>query len=85
MDCQALKSFCNDKSLFIEVAQSYSHDHPEVVSLDNPIEVDLSLIFVTTNDPNTSNVPLFTHNCQIKHDLATLIMDNGIQKNHVRS
>ena len=70
-------------SLFAEVTQSYSPDHPEVVSLDNPIEADPSLILMTANEPNTSNVPLFTHNCQIKHELATLIMDNGSQKNLV--
>ena len=83
VDCQSLKSFRNNKSLFAEVTQSYSPDHLEVVSLDNPIEADPSLILMTANEPNTSNVPLFTHNCQIKHELATLIMDNGSQKNLV--
>ena len=83
VDCRALKSFRNNKSLFAEVTQSYSPDHPEVVSLDNPIEADPSLILMTANEPNTSNVPLFTHNCQIKHELSTLIMDNGSQKNLV--
>ena len=80
---RALKSFRNNMSLFAEVAQSSSPNHPEVVSLDNPIEVDPSLILMTANEPNTSNIPLFTHNCQIKHELATLIMDNGSQKNLV--
>ena len=35
------------------------------------------------NATNTSVAPLFTHNCQIKHELATLILDNGSQKNLV--
>lgn len=83
MDCRALKSFRNNKSLFAKVTQSYAPDNPEVVYLENPIEADLSLILMTANESNTSNVPLFTHNYQIKHELATLIMDNGSQKNLV--
>ena len=83
VDCWALKIIRNNMYLFVEVAQSSSPNHHEVISLDNPIEVDLSLILMTANEPNTSNVPLFTHNCQIKHELATLIMDNGSQKNLV--
>jgi hypothetical protein len=55
----------------------------EVVSLNNPIEVHPSLILMITNETRTCTVPLFTHNFHIKHELATLIMDNGIQKNLV--
>jgi len=36
---------------------------------------------MTTNELNISNVPLFTHKFQINHELATLILDNEIQKN----
>jgi hypothetical protein len=50
-------------------------------SLTNPTEVDPSLILMTTPKPNHHNVPLFTHNCQIKDELATLILDNDSQRN----
>jgi hypothetical protein len=81
VDCRALQNLHPNKTLFAEVAQSDSPDPPEVVSLKNPTEVDPSLILMTTNEHDTSHVPLFTHNCQIKHELATLILDNGSQKN----
>jgi hypothetical protein len=55
----------------------------EEVPLDNPTEVDPSLILMTHEDSNSSTQPLFTHNCQIKNSLALLIMDNGSQKNLV--
>jgi hypothetical protein len=80
-DCRALQNLHPNKTLFAEVTQSDSPDPPEVVSLENPTEVDPSLILMTTNEHDTSFVPLFTHNCQIKHELATLILDNGSQKN----
>jgi hypothetical protein len=38
---------------------------------------------VTTPKWGHTNIPLFTHNYQIKHQLTTLILDNGIQKNLV--
>jgi hypothetical protein len=38
---------------------------------------------MTMPEPGCTNVPLFTHNCQIKHKLTTLILDNGSQKNLV--
>ena len=52
----------------------------EEVPLDNPTEVDPSLILMNTDDKNSSIQPLFTHNFQIKNSLALLIMDNGNQK-----
>ena len=52
VDCQELKIFYN-MSLFAEAAQSYMLDHPEVYP---------SLILMIANEPNTSNVLLFTHN-----------------------
>jgi hypothetical protein len=80
---RALKNIHTNQTLFAEVTQPDSPDHPEVVSLDNPTEVDPSLILMTTNELDISNIPMFTHNCQIKHELATLILDNGSQKNLV--
>jgi hypothetical protein len=80
-DCRALKSIHTNQTLFAEVAQPNSSDHPEIVSLDNPTEVDPSLILMTTNELDVSNIPLFTHNCHIKHELDTLILDNGSQMN----
>jgi hypothetical protein len=55
----------------------------EEVPLDNPTEVDPSLILMTQEDLNASTQPLFTHNCQIKNALALMIMDNGSRKNLV--
>lgn len=51
--------------------------------LTTPTECDPSLILMTSPEPGRTNVSLYTHNCQIKHELATLILDNGIQKNIV--
>jgi len=72
-----------NKTQFTEVECLHSPLPPIVVSLDNPIEADPSLILMTANEAKTSIVPLFTHNCQIKNELATLILDNGSQKNIV--
>nr|KUM46104.1 hypothetical protein ABT39_MTgene1910 [Picea glauca]QHR89895.1 hypothetical protein Q903MT_gene3917 [Picea sitchensis] len=38
---------------------------------------------MTTGDTTTSQATLFTHNCHIKHVLATLILGNGSHKNLV--
>lgn len=51
--------------------------------LTTPTECDPSLILMTSPEPGRTNVALYTHNFQIKHELATLILDNGIQKNIV--
>jgi hypothetical protein len=56
-DCRALKNIHTNQTLFAEVTQPDSPDHPEVVSLDNPTEVDPSLILMTTNELNISNIP----------------------------
>ena len=82
-DCRVLKNLRPQKTLFTEVEQPKATTPLPVVSLENPTEVDPSLILMTANAPNTSVTPLFTHNCQIKHELATLILDNGSQKNLV--
>jgi hypothetical protein len=62
-NCQSLKKIHTNQNLFVEVAHLDSSDHPEVVCLDNPIEVDPSLILMTTNELNVSYITLFTHNC----------------------
>eukprot|EP00253_Pinus_taeda_P007128 PITA_07128 len=82
-DCRVLKNLRPQKTLFTEVEQPKATTPLPAVSLENPTEVDPSLILMTANAPNTSVTPLFTHNCQIKHELATLILDNGSQKNLV--
>jgi hypothetical protein len=38
---------------------------------------------MTTPEPGRTDVPLFMHKFQIKHELTTLILDNGSQKNLV--
>jgi len=72
-----------NKTRFIEVEKKISATSLVIVSLENPTKVNPSLILMTTNESGTSIAPLFTHNCQIKHDLVTLIFDNGSQKNLV--
>jgi hypothetical protein len=69
------------RTLFAEATPTEFPEKPEIISLTNPTKVDPSLILMTTPEPNLHNVPLFTHNCQIKNDLATLILDNGSQRN----
>jgi hypothetical protein len=36
---------------------------------------------MTTSEPGCHNLTLFTHNCQIKNELATLIVDNDCKNN----
>jgi hypothetical protein len=81
VEFHAFKNLHSNKDLVAKVTHIDSPDHPEVVSLENPTQVDPSLIPMTANEPDTTNVPLFTHNFYIKHELTTLIMDNGSQKN----
>jgi hypothetical protein len=76
VDCHALQNLHPNKTLFAKVAQYDYPDPVEVVSLEKPTKVDPSLILMTTNEQNTSFVPLSIDNCQIKHKLATLILDN---------
>jgi hypothetical protein len=79
----SLNNLCTNKTLFIEMAPPESPTPSAIVSLNNPTEVDPSLILMSYNEPRTYTLPLFTHNFHIKHELATLIMDNGSQKNLV--
>jgi hypothetical protein len=67
--------------LFVKIASTKSIANPEVVSFDNPTKSNPSLILMETNELGTSTIPLFTHNFHIKHELATLIMDNDSQNN----
>lgn len=53
----------------------------DMVSFENPIDPDPSLVLVTTNYPTSSSPSLFIHNCQIKSTIATLILDNNSEKN----
>jgi hypothetical protein len=57
VNCQALKNLHTNKNLFAEVTQPDSPEPPEVVSLDNPTEVDPSLILMTTNEPTPLMYP----------------------------
>jgi hypothetical protein len=38
---------------------------------------------MNTPEINRHSIPLFTHNCQIKNDLTTLILDNVRQNNMI--
>jgi hypothetical protein len=82
-DYRAIKNIHTNKTLVAEVTPTEFPKQPETISLTNPTEVDPSLILMTTPEPGRTNIPLFTHNCQIKHELTTLILDNGSQKNLV--
>ena len=82
-DCRVLINLHPHKTLFTQVEQPNATAPLPVVSLKNPTEVDLSLILMTTNATNTSVMPLFTHDCLIKYEFDTLILDNGSQKNLV--
>jgi hypothetical protein len=73
----------NKKTLLTELIAPSQVEDTEEVPLENPIEVDPSLILMTQKYSNASTQPLFTHNYQIKNTLALLMMDNGSQKNLV--
>ena len=66
-----------NKALFIEHISTEPVETNDEVQLDNPTEVNPSLILMNTDEENASTQQLFTHNCQIKNSLALLIMDNG--------
>ena len=71
------------KTHFTEVEQPNSSTSLVVVSLDNPTEIDPSLILMIANEVGTFITPLFTHNYQIRNELVNLILDNGSQNNFV--
>jgi len=56
-----------------------------LVPLENPTDLDTSLILTTTHNSTTQEFPLFTHICQVKDIIPTIIFDNGSQKNNVSS
>lgn len=62
------------------MSQLSIEDTADPISLMNPMEPNPSLILLNTNDHATPIIPLFSHNCQIKHLLATFILDNGKPK-----
>ena len=89
-DCRVLRSQSSTKApaktLFDdthEVSSSSSPPSPDLISLDNPTEADPFLFLMTSYQSSLSPAPLFTHDCQIKKSLATLILDNGSHKNLV--
>jgi hypothetical protein len=70
-----------NKTLFSEFTQQDPLDYRQVIPLNNTTKVYPSIILMTANEPETFNISLFMHKFQTKHELATLIMDNGNQKN----
>jgi hypothetical protein len=82
-ECRAIKNIYPHQTLVAEVTPTEFPKQPEFISLTNPTEVDPSLILMTTPELGHTSVPLFMHNNQIKHKLATLILDNGSQNNLV--
>lgn len=69
-------------ALFPKVDQPNSPP-PTFFSLNNPTKLNPSIILMNNNETNTPIAPLFTHNCQIKNELVSLILNNGSQKNIV--
>jgi len=82
-NCHVLQNMHPQKTHFTEVEQPNSSTSLVVVSLDNPTEIDPSLILMIANEVGTFITPLFTHNYQIRNELVNLILDNGSQNNFV--
>ena len=72
-----------NKTLLAEVALSQASEDLEIVPLENHMDPKSSLILMTIDEPDTTFVPLFTHNYQIKHESSIIILDNDIQNNLV--
>ena len=72
-DCRVLKNMKTNKALVAEYISAEPVEATEEVQLDNPTEVDPSLILMNTEEENTFTQPLFTHNCQIKNSLAAIV------------
>jgi len=49
------------------------------IPLPNPTKLDPSFSIMTSTSSDLTPSTLFTHNCQIKHIITTLILDNGSQ------
>jgi len=82
VDCRAIKYNHTQKTLYLNTA-SPSIPIPENVdpiTLPNPTEPDPSLLLMTSTSFDLQPLTLFTHNCQIKHIVSTLILDNGSKK-----
>jgi hypothetical protein len=67
--------------LFAKATPTDFLEKPKFISLTNTTEVDPALILMILQEPGCHNVPLFTHNCQIKNELATLSLDNDSKMN----
>lgn len=52
-----------NKALFAEHISAEPVEANDEVQLDNPTEVDPSLILMNIDEQNSSTQPLFTHNC----------------------
>lgn len=82
-ECRALKGMHTTNTLFAEATSSPPPEDTEITSLENPMAADPSLILMTSDESTHAPLPLFTYNCQIKHTLSSMILDNGISKNMV--
>jgi hypothetical protein len=69
-NCRILQNLKTNKTLLTKLIAPSHVEDTEEVPLDNPTEVDPSLILMTQEDSNAYTQPLFTHNCQIKNTLA---------------
>jgi hypothetical protein len=83
VDCRAIKNSHPHHKLFAEATPTDFPEKPEFISLTNTTEVDPALILMILQEPNRHNVPLFTHKCQIKNELATLSLDNDSKMNMI--
>jgi hypothetical protein len=81
VDYLAIKNIHPHHTLFTKAKPTEFPKQPKVISLTNPTKADLALILMTMPEPSHHNIPLFTHNYQIKNELTTLILDNKNKNN----
>ena len=73
------------KTIFAFIAYTYIPPIPlpHLIPSNNPSKINPSLFHMTEDSLYLSPASLFMHKCWIKQTIATVIMDNGIQKNMV--
>jgi hypothetical protein len=62
-------------------SKPYTSPLPKIVSLRKSTTINPSLLLMTNANATSSSTLVSTHNCQIKDQLANMILNNGSQNN----
>ena len=75
------KDEINPKWNFHFLSKNYWEVGDLEVDVENPSYIDPHLILMPNNSLSSNKEALCTYNCQIKHKLSYMVIDNGNQNN----